>query len=74
MYLVNVPTISLLDKVRSIQKDSEAKPEINLRRYERNFPEQTRVMTLNHVTDLNTSLVPLSSSEFVNLLPPELFF
>jgi hypothetical protein len=66
MYLVNMPTTSLLKRVRGIQNDRTAKPKINLRRFVNNFPEQTRGRSLNHVTDMNTCLVPLSSSEFVN--------
>jgi len=67
MYLVNMPTTSLLNRVRGIQMDGKAKPKINLRRFVSNFPEQRRGRWLNHVTDMNTCLVPLSSSEFVNL-------
>ena len=70
MCLVNGSTNSLLDSVRSIQKEGKAKPKINLRRFEGNFPEQMRVQPLNQVTNLNrpTCLVSLSSNEFVNSL------
>ena len=67
MFLVNVPTTSLLDRVRNILKGREAKPKINLRRFESNFPEQRRVQPLNQVTNLETCLVSLWISEFVNL-------
>jgi hypothetical protein len=50
MDLVNVPT--LLDRLRNIQKDRKAKPKINLRRFESNFPEQTRGRSLNHVIEI----------------------
>jgi len=49
MFLVNVPTTSLLDRVRNILKGRKAKPKINLGRFESNFPEQTRVQPLNQV-------------------------
>lgn len=69
MYLVDVATASLLDRVRNTQKDRKAKPKINLRRFESNFLEQMRVQPLNQVTNLNrpTCSVSLSSNEFVNL-------
>lgn len=52
------------------KRTEKQKPKINLRRFESNFPEQTRVQRLNQVTNLNrpTCLVSLSSSEFVNLV------